>query len=146
MTNAKAEATLRRHGRTLCVIAYILAALALAAAAAHADTAHWEGLDQGGAVVTCETVETVNVNSASMAELELLYRVGPVIAQRIIDGRPYIDQDELQAGVKGIGPKAIDANRLWISFTGETTLTTDVPAPDDQEGAPASYRRVDGCQ
>ena len=33
----------------------------------------------------------VNVNSATLAELDTLPRIGPVIGQRIIDARPIAD-------------------------------------------------------
>jgi len=45
----------------------------------------------------------VSINQASIDELAALPRIGPVIAQRIVDNRPYASLDELKR-VKGIGP------------------------------------------
>jgi len=50
----------------------------------------------------------IDVNSASVQALESLPDIGPVLAERIIDGRPYHDIEELDR-VKGIGPATIDA-------------------------------------
>src|SRR5438309_814094 len=46
----------------------------------------------------------LDVNTASQAELENIVGIGPVIAQRIIAGRPFKSADDLR-GVKGIGDK-----------------------------------------
>ncbi len=50
----------------------------------------------------------IDVNRASSAELQQLYRVGPVLAQRIIEEResngPFQTLDELGERVKGVGP------------------------------------------
>jgi competence protein ComEA len=44
----------------------------------------------------------LNANTASFAELENVPGIGPVIAQRIIEARPFKSADDLQR-VKGIG-------------------------------------------
>lgn len=44
----------------------------------------------------------VEINTASLAQLDTLTGIGPVYAQRIIDGRPYSSVDDLDR-VKGIG-------------------------------------------
>jgi len=44
----------------------------------------------------------LDVNTASLAELENIPGVGPVVAQRIIDARPFKSADDIQR-VKGIG-------------------------------------------
>ena len=46
----------------------------------------------------------LDVNAASSAELLAIPGIGPVLAQRIIEGRPYQTADDL-IKVKGIGPK-----------------------------------------
>ena len=56
----------------------------------------------------------VNVNTATQAELESLPGVGPVIARRIIEGRPYRSVDELNR-VKGIGKKRLEEIRPVVT-------------------------------
>lgn len=51
--------------------------------------------------------EAIDVNHASAAELELLPRIGPALAQRIMEGRPYEAPSELQ-NVRGIGPRTYE--------------------------------------
>ncbi len=50
--------------------------------------------------------QPVDVNRASLAELESLPRIGPALARRIVDGRPYADVDALLR-VRGIGPATL---------------------------------------
>lgn len=61
----------------------------------------------------------IQVNTASAAELELLPRIGPVMAQRIIEDRaangPYRDADDLQR-VRGIGPKTAEKLEPLVGF------------------------------
>ena len=57
--------------------------------------------------------ERINVNTASIPELESLPGVGPVIAQRIIDNRPYLVPDDLLR-VRGIGKTSIEILRPRI--------------------------------
>jgi len=51
-------------------------------------------------------VEKIDINSASLAQLDEFTGIGPVYAQRIIDGRPYSSIDDLDR-VKGIGPATL---------------------------------------
>lgn len=55
----------------------------------------------------------VNVNTAGLAELETLPGVGPIIAQRIIDNRPYASPDDLRK-VRGIGRASVEILRPRI--------------------------------
>jgi competence ComEA-like helix-hairpin-helix protein len=55
----------------------------------------------------------INVNTATAAELEALPGIGPVIAQRIVEGRPYRSVDDL-GRVKGIGKKRLEEIRLMV--------------------------------
>ena len=52
----------------------------------------------------------ININTATQAELEALPGIGPVIARRIIEGRPYRSVDDLDR-VNGIGKKRLEAIR-----------------------------------
>jgi competence ComEA-like helix-hairpin-helix protein len=55
----------------------------------------------------------ININTATAAELETLPGIGPVIARRIIEGRPYRSVEELER-VKGIGKKRLEEIRPLI--------------------------------
>ncbi|MCS7058559.1 MAG: helix-hairpin-helix domain-containing protein [Meiothermus sp.] len=57
-----------------------------------------------------QKIAPVNVNTATLAQLETLPGVGPKLAAQIIQHRPYKNAQELRAKVKGIGPK------LWASI------------------------------
>ena len=50
----------------------------------------------------------ININSASIESLESLPDIGPVLARRIVEGRPYEDVWALDR-VSGIGPETIKA-------------------------------------
>lgn len=55
----------------------------------------------------------VDVNTATPAQLDALPGVGPVLAQRIVDGRPYRTVEDLD-GVEGIGPSLLDKLRSKV--------------------------------
>lgn len=57
----------------------------------------------------------VNLNTATLADLEALPGIGPITAQAIVRARPLHDFTALDA-VPGIGPKKIEALRDLISF------------------------------
>lgn len=71
----------------------------------------------------------INVNKASAEQLQLLPRVGPSLAGRILEFRQkngdFHSVDELQA-VRGIGEKSLETLRPYLSVKGETTLTEKV--------------------
>jgi competence protein ComEC len=56
----------------------------------------------------------INVNTATEAELEALPGIGPVIARRIIEGRPYRSVDELDRA-KGVGKKRLEEIRSLVT-------------------------------
>jgi competence protein ComEC len=56
----------------------------------------------------------VDVNTASQAELEAPPGIGPTIARRIIEGRPYRTVDDLRR-VKDIGEKRLDEIRPYAT-------------------------------
>jgi competence protein ComEA len=64
----------------------------------------------------------INVNTASLAELETLPNIGPVIAGRIVaerEKKPFTKVDDLRR-VSGIGPKRLEALRGLVTV-GEST-------------------------
>ena len=65
----------------------------------------------------------VDVNSADLDTLQTLPGVGPAIAQRIIDGRPYKSYADLQK-VKGLSKSKVDAMKDQVSFGSATTAKT----------------------
>jgi DNA uptake protein ComE-like DNA-binding protein len=60
------------------------------------------------------TDRAINVNIATQRELEALSGVGPMIARRIIEDRPYRSVDELER-VEGIGKKRQEESRPLVS-------------------------------
>lgn len=54
--------------------------------------------------------DRISVNSASEATLQGVPGIGPVTAQRIVEGRPYSSLEDLLR-VKGIGEKTLDGLR-----------------------------------
>jgi competence protein ComEA len=74
----------------------------------------------------------VNINTATVQELQLLPRVGPALAQRIVDFRsangPFKAPEELTR-VKGIGEKSFSGLAPYVSVSGATTLKEKVKLP-----------------
>ena len=78
-----------------------------------------------------EARRVVNVNSADATQLALLPRVGPSVAQRIIDFRkengPFKSPEDLML-VPGIGEKTFQLLKPYVAVSGETTLKEKVKA------------------
>ena len=97
-------------------IAFVLVALALAPLAAQAATAG-----------------VVNVNTATVQQLELLPRVGPSLAQRIVEQRKssgghFASLEDLML-VQGVGEKSFAQLKPYLTLNGETTLKEKVKSP-----------------
>lgn len=74
----------------------------------------------------------VNINTADVAQLSLLPRVGEKAAQRIIDYRtangPFKKATDLMQ-VKGFGDKTYQLVSSYIAIDGKTTLSSKVRSP-----------------
>ena len=79
----------------------------------------------------------VNINTAGTNELALLPRVGPVVAQRIVDFREEngrFNKPEDLMLVEGIGDRTFDLIEPWIALDGETTLAEKVKVARAETG------------
>lgn len=88
------------------------------------------------------TAGVVNINTAESEQLQLLPRVGPALADRIIEFRetngPFGSIDELVA-VKGIGENSLDRLEPFVTTNGATTLDSKVKLPrSSASGSPAA--------
>jgi competence ComEA-like helix-hairpin-helix protein len=76
-----------------------------------------------------ETKKVVNINSADASELALLPRVGPSVADRIVDYRkengPFKKPEDLML-VQGIGEKTFQLLKPYLATSGESTLKEKV--------------------
>jgi competence protein ComEA len=87
----------------------------------------------------------VDVNSADLKTLETLPGIGPVLAQRIVDGRPYKTPADL-GKVKGLSKTKLDAIKDNLTFGSAPTLATETakkakaarstPAPTAESKSP----------
>jgi competence protein ComEA len=74
----------------------------------------------------------VNINTADVAQLTFLPRIGVKAAQRIVDYRkqhgPFAKATDLMQ-VKGIGEKSFERLRPYLTVDGKTTLSEKVHGP-----------------
>ena len=82
----------------------------------------------------------VNLNTATAEQLALLPRVGPAVAQRILEHREkngnFKKPEELML-VRGIGEKTFELIAPYVSLSGPTTLTSKVRAAKKVAEEPA---------
>ena len=80
----------------------------------------------------------VNINSADASQLALLPRVGPSVAQRIVEFRkengPFKSPDDLML-VRGIGEKTYALIKPFVATSGETTLKEKVKSSKKKEAS-----------
>lgn len=111
----------------------LAAVLVLALVATIASPAAFGAQDEGAGA---KAPSVVNVNTAGAADLALLPRVGPAVAQRILDYRE--DNGEFAATedlmlVRGIGEKTWELLEPWVVTSGETTLDRKVKVSEARE-------------
>jgi competence protein ComEA len=84
------------------------------------------------AAAAAEASGVVNVNTASAAQLELLPRIGPSVAQRIVEHREengkFASLEDLML-VRGIGERTFALLKPYVALSGETTLAEKVRVP-----------------
>ena len=85
-----------------------------------------------------EPAGVVNINTASAEQLTLLPRVGPALAERIIDYREangrFKTTEELIL-VRGIGEGTYQLLEPFVTVQGSTTLKEEVRAPRREDEA-----------
>jgi competence protein ComEA len=61
----------------------------------------------------------VNLNTATLTELESIPGIGTVLAKQIVANRPYASVDDLLK-IRGIGERSLQGLRTYVKVEGET--------------------------
>ncbi len=77
----------------------------------------------------------VNINTATLEELDTLPEVGPAIAQRIINARPFSSIEDIMR-VSGIATTTFEKMKPYITISGETKV--DLPEDSKTENTSGS--------
>ncbi len=92
-----------------------------------------------GSVESAQPTGVVNINTATLDQLQMLPRVGPALAGRIVDFREangeFRTVDEIVA-IKGIGERSFENLEPFIVTSGATTLADKVKLPRSSDGSP----------
>lgn len=84
------------------------------------------------AVAAEKAAGKVNINTATVEQLQLLPRIGPKVAERIVqwreDNGKFVRTTDLMQ-VRGIGDSTFSLLEPHISVEGESTLSEKVPSP-----------------
>jgi competence ComEA-like helix-hairpin-helix protein len=84
----------------------------------------------------CTACEGIDINSASLEKLQELNGVGPVYAERIIEGRPFEEVSEL-IQIKGIGEKTLEKIKsqglVCVDIEDDENLDDETPEEEDIE-------------
>jgi competence protein ComEA len=84
-----------------------------------------------------EVTKRVNINSADSSQLSMLPRVGPSVADRIVDFRkdngPFKKPEDLML-VQGIGEKTFQLIKPYVATSGDTTLKEKVSSRRSGKG------------
>jgi len=108
------------RGLVACLIGTILVTMGICNGAdAQTSTRKQSGASQSTAQTDGKRVD---VNSADASTLETLPGIGPVLADRIVAGRPYKDLSDLEK-VKGLSRSKLDALKDKVTFGGTTAAT-----------------------
>ena len=84
------------------------------------------------AAAAAESAGVVNINAATAAQLELLPRIGPSVAQRIVEHREQngkFESIEDLMLVRGVGERTFALLKPYVALSGETTLKEKVRVP-----------------
>src|SRR5690349_10178965 len=116
----KGKSMIQIQTRRLPFRAAALTLLLLFGAAAVPASAEQKSTGSSTNAVSAHNQGLVNVNTADIKTLETLPGVGPAIAQRIVEGRPYHKLSDLE-NVKGLSQAKLEGLKDKVSFGHTTT-------------------------